>query len=145
MFEWEHITHDQLGERFLDYQTVGLLDGYQKQIVPLVLKHLDRAVHLEGIDLSAGFGTPAFADFINIIERNTRLILGADTVEGTRPTVIWRGGLYDMRRLSYLDVNRWFHSLQLLHRLILGMIPTEFETGEWETGCHLELQMMGVL
>ena len=145
MFEWEHITHEQLKERFLDYPTVALLDEYQKQIVPLIIEYLGRVVRLEEIELTAGFGTVPFADFINIIERNTRVIMGADTVTGMRPTVTWRGGFYDMRRLSYTDVNRWFHTLQLLHRVILGMIPTEFETGGWETGAHLEHQMMGVL
>ena len=145
MFEWDHITHDELNTRFLDFRVVKLLDEYQRQILPLILEYLDRAVTLEKIDLSEGFATIPFAEYINVIERNTRLIMGADTIAGMRPTVTWRGGFYDMRRLSYRDVNRWFHTLQLLYRLILGMIPTEFETGSWECGYHLEYQMIGVL
>ena len=145
MFEWKHITQDELDERFLDLPTVKLLDEYQKQIVPLILEHLDRSVILERIDLSKGFGTIPFAGLVNIIERNTRLLAGADTIAGMQPTVTWSGGFYDMRRLSFGDVNRWFHTLQLLHRFILGMIPSQFETGSWETGDHLEYQMTGVL
>ena len=144
MLDWEPIEPGQLGERFLDFPTVERLFAEQAALAALVLEHLDRAVALELPDLSAGTATVPFAEFVNSIERNTARLLGADAVAGTRPAVRWRGGLHDARRISYDDVNRWHESLRLLRLFVMGLVPAEFETGAWETGGHLELQMLGI-
>ena len=144
MFEWSPIETSELRERFLDVETLERLWRYQNEIVRIILEYLGRTIHLEPFNIS-GFKEMPFAEIINIIERNNRLIAGADTVQGIRPMVIWRGGLLDHRRLSFLDVNRWFLTIDLLHRHIMGLVPRDFTTGDWETGDHLELQSVGVL
>ena len=144
MFEWKPIEISELRERFLDVETLERLWRYQSEIARLILIYLGRTIHLEYFNIS-GFKQMPFAEVINIIERNNRLILGADTVQGIIPMVIWYGGLLDHRRLSFLDVNRWFLTIRLLHRFIMGFAPRDFTTGDWETGEHLELQSIAVL
>ena len=144
MFEWKPIEVSELRERFLDVETLERLWLYQNEIVRLILIYLGRTVHLEPFYIG-GVKQMPFAEVINIIERNNRLIVGADAVQGIMPIVVWRGGLLDHRRLSFLDVNRWFLTIELLYRHILGLMPTDFTTGDWETGDHLEFQSIGIL
>ena len=145
MIDFEPITPGQLDERRLDYPTIARLQECQRRMARLVLESLGRAVRLEPLPIQDGHGAAPFASMLNAIERNTSLLAGADAPAGMLPTMAWRGGLHDPRRPGYQDVNRWFGSLQALRLHIRSLMPTEFETGAWQTGPHLELQMAGAL
>lgn len=140
MFDWEPITDRDYLELWI-FETVK---EYQEQLRVLVLEHLGRNVILEEIDVSRGFRTIPFAEYINVVERNLRHLVGTDVPEYMTKTIDWHGGLLDDRRLDYTDVNRWFEIIRLLYELILTFQKRYLMTGTFYTGVNPDLQLLGL-
>lgn len=121
-----------------DYMTTEIIDmAYENQVYlkDKFLEMLGRIVLLSKPDTSKGIYTIPFADFINIIEENINaLIRGGYIPSGMKNTVNWKGELNDLKRLSYLDINRWFETFEQLEKLIYSIVYRTLITGAFSTG-----------
>lgn len=121
-----------------DFLTTDLLDivWYEQEKLRLImLDVLGRLVTIQKPDTSAGVYTVPFPSLINIIERNLdRFTEGGYYPLTMEPTVTWKGEFNDLRRLSYLDVNRWFISIELLTELTYSIGFRSLITGNFTTG-----------
>jgi len=115
----------------------------QMYVRQLFIDITKRIVELIEPDTSTGIATIPYPDLINIIERNIdTLIAGGYRPPNMQNTVDWLGEMNDFRRLSYLDVNRWFESLEQLEGLIYGIAYRSLLTGNFGTGNNRTRQII---
>ncbi len=121
-----------------DYMTTDIIDeAYraQDELRLLMLQLLSRIVTLSTPDTSKKELTIPFPNLINTIERNIdALSSGGYASSDMEPTVVWHGELNDLRRLSYLDVNRWFESIEKMTELVYSINYRGLVTGKFTTG-----------
>ena len=140
MREWRRLTSSD----FLEMWMIQRVKAYQEQLRLLVLEYIGRNVVLEDIDVSLGSRTVPFAEYINVIERNLKNLVGTDVPEHMVSTLTWHGELRDDRRLDYNDVNRWFDIMRLLRDLLQTFSNRFMSTGRFHCGVSPDLQMLGI-
>lgn len=121
-----------------DYMSTDIInEAYrvQENLRLEMLELINRIVYITKPNTTAGILTMPFPELINIIERN----IDAFTVGGymppdMQPTVDWKGEFFDMRRLSYIDVNRWFETIERISALIKSIESRALITGKFATG-----------
>jgi len=104
----------------------------QTEIAAAFLTHLDRRVRLQSPDLSRAAYTPAYPALFNTYEENLRQLLRGYQTEEIMPPRVWQGEDMDKPRLSYVDANRWFGTLDALEGIIAGIGQRLPRTGT----CH---------
>ena len=129
-----------------DYLTIDIIDKvYDEQLTlqELMVVLLDRRVELVKVDTSKGVYTIPYPELINTIEYNIDLLsAGEYRPQGMQSTVVWQGGFADARRLSYMDVNRWFDSISKITELVYSMVYNSFITNTYYTGTNRVKQMV---
>ena len=121
-----------------DYMTTAIIDEafrVQDELRILMFNFLSRIVTLVNPNTAAGTYTIPYPELINIIERNIdELAKGGYASSDMQPTVEWLGELNDVRRLSHLDVNRWFESVELITNLVYAVSYRGLITGNFSAG-----------
>jgi hypothetical protein len=129
-----------------DYLTTDVIDNVyaaQYAIVNKYMRVLNRIVYITRPDTSKGVYTIPFPEFINVIERNIdALTAGGYMPLGMGKTVDWMGELFDLRRLDYTDVNRWFESAEMIDILIDSIADRTPLTGNCTAGGDRTRQLL---
>lgn len=121
-----------------DFMTTDIIDEVyrvQEELRLKMLELINRIVYITKPNTTAKTLTIPFPELINIIERNIdAFTIGGYMPSDMQPTVNWQGELFDLRRLDYTDVNRWFESIELLTELIESIETRSLITGTFATG-----------
>ena len=100
---------------------------------------------VRNLDTHLGAYTMASADFINQIERNIDALAGTVPPAGMEPTRAWQGENRDALLLSFRDVNRWFDSVTMIRRSLMGCDHNFKSTGSYVAGlCGIRQKMRSV-
>ena len=143
-FPWDPIMRKDAHEVYLTLEVIKLVFEYQRRLRRVVLEYLNRNVFLIEPDLSEGTKTIPYQELFNAIETNLRNLVAADMTIGMEFTKIWHGGLRDEKFLDYTDVNRWFETMQLLHRYIMSIQKRYYTANAFYLGMYPSHQAVGI-
>lgn len=127
-----------------DYMDILFLDGLYSNMLyiqNLLAEALYIPTSLEEIDTSQLTQTIPIPIYINKIENNLKeLVEATPWPTKTLPQVEWLGELKDTRFLSYIDVNRWFDTLEQLKSQIESIPSLWRIAGTFYAGNNIRVQ-----
>jgi hypothetical protein len=115
---------------FMSIELFGEILASAERLRLLMREHFNRQIVFNSTNISAGIGTVPLPQLINALERNLDLLAQGGYGAGEmQPTKTWHGETNDTQRLDYTDVNRWIETVDLIDRVINGIVARMPITG----------------
>lgn len=143
-FAWDDILPQDAATTPFDIWIIDLVFEYQEIMREFVLEYLHRNVFLELPPYSIESTHMELLAVIRAIETNLRNLVGTDVTATMEFAKIWHGGTRDFAFFDFRDVNRWFRTIELLHRLLQSLQPQHLVTNFFRLGQEAVLQVIGV-